>query len=187
MGFPNTIPDFTTVWAFRERLSKTATFITSDHGHAKADKPRGDGAKTRRSRDGTWVKKNSKSYFGYKLHSKSDIDFGLVSEIETITASVHDSQVDPTKSGEVAYRDKGYFGAPYNGYSATMRRSVRGHPIGIKDILRNKRISKKGALGEKPYIVLKMCSSVGTPWLQRFQGLLLRWFLHNLGSTYSSS
>lgn len=183
LGFPDTIPDFTTVWAFRERLSKTgrdkkiwqelqrqldskglkvkkgviqdATFITSDPGHAKADKPRGNEAKTRRSRDGTWTKKNSKSYFGYKLHSKSDIDYGLIRNIETTTASVHDNQVDLTKPGEVAYRDKGYFGTPSRGYSATMKRSVRGHPIGIRDIMRNKRISKKRAPGERPYAMIK--------------------------------
>jgi IS5 family transposase len=89
LGFPEVIPDFTTVWAFRERLSKKgkdkeiwkelqrqlgskglkvkkgviqdATFITADPGHAKADKPRGGEAKTRRSKDGTWTKKNSRS------------------------------------------------------------------------------------------------------------------------------
>ncbi len=183
LGFPNTIPDFTTVWAFRERLSKTgrdkkiwqelqgqvdskglkvkkgviqdATFITSDPGHAKADKPRGNEAKTRRSKDGTWTKKNSKSYFGYKLHSKSDIDYGLIRDIETTTASVHDNQIDLTKPGEVAYKDKGYFGTPSKGYSATMKRSVRGHPIGIRDIMRNKRISKKRAPGERPYAMIK--------------------------------
>jgi IS5 family transposase len=183
LGFPEVVPDYTTVWAFRERLGKTgrdkkiwqelqrqldskglkvkkgviqdATFITSDPGHAKADKPRGDEAKTRRSKDGTWTKKNSKSYFGYKLHTKSDIDYSLIRDIKTTTASVHDSQIDLTKPGEVAYKDKGYFGAPSNGYSATMRRSVRGHPIGIKDILRNKRISKKRAPGERPYAVIK--------------------------------
>lgn len=183
LGFPEVVPDYTTVWAFRERLSKTgrdkkiwqelqrqlnskglkvkkgviqdATFITSDPGHAKADKPRGDEANTRRSKDGTWTKKNSKSYFGYKLHSKSDVDYGLVREIETTTASVHDSQVDLTKPGEVAYKDKGYFGATSQGYSATMRRSVRGHPIGIRDILRNKRISRKRAPGERPFAVIK--------------------------------
>lgn len=183
LGFPNTIPDFTTVWAFRERLSKTgrdkkiwqelqrqldskglkvkkgviqdATFITADPGHAKADKPRGDEAKTRRSKDGTWTKKNSRSYFGYKFHSKSDVEYGLIRDIETTTASLHDNQVDLTKPGEVAYKDKGYFGAPSKGYSATMRRSVRGHPIDIWDILRNKRISKKRAPGERPYAVIK--------------------------------
>lgn len=183
LGFPETIPDFTTVWTFRERLSKKgkdkeiwkelqrqldskglkvkkgviqdATFITSDPGHAKADKPRGDEAKTRRSKDGTWVKKNSKSYFGYKFHSKEDVDYGLIRKIETTTASVHDSQIDLSEPGEVVYKDKGYFGASSKGYSATMRRSVRGHPIGIKDILRNKRISKKRAPGERPYAVIK--------------------------------
>jgi IS5 family transposase len=183
LDFPDTIPDFSTIWTFRERLSKTgkdkeiwqklqrpldsiglkvkkgviqdATFITSDPGHAKANKPRGDGAKTRRSKDGTWTKKNSKSYFGYKLHSKSDVDYGLIRDIETTTASVHDSQVDLTKPGEVGYKDKGYFGATSKGYSATMRRSVRGHPIGIRDILRNKRISRKRAPGERPYAVIK--------------------------------
>ena len=78
LGFPDKIPDYSTVWYFRERLSKTgkdkqiwkelqrqldqkglkvkkgvlqdATFITSDPGHANADKPRGNEAKTRRSR-----------------------------------------------------------------------------------------------------------------------------------------
>ncbi len=139
----------------KKGVIQDATFITSDPGHAKADKPRDDEAKTRRSKDGTWTKKNSKSYFGYKLHSKSDIDYGLIREIETTTASVHDSQADLSKPSEVAYKDKGYFGATSKGYSATMRRSVRGYPIGIWDILRNKRISKKRAPGERPYAVIK--------------------------------
>ncbi len=125
----------------KKGVIRDATFITSDPGHAKADKPRGDEAKKRRSR--TWTKKNSKSYFGYKLHSKSDIDYGLIRDIETTTASVYDTQVDLTKPGEVGYKDKGYFGATSKGYSATMRRSVRDHPIGIRDILRNKRIVLK--------------------------------------------
>jgi IS5 family transposase len=73
---------------------------------------------------------------------------GYIREIETTTASVHDTQVDLSKPGEVAYRDKGYFGADSKGHNATMNRSVRGHPIGIRDILRNKRISKKEHLGK---------------------------------------
>ncbi len=189
LGFPEAVPDYTTVWAFRERLSKTgrdkkiwqelqrqldakglkvkkgviqdATFITSDPGHARADKPRGDEAKTRRSKDGTWTKKNSKSYFGYKLHSKSDVDYSLIRDVETTTASVHDSQIDLTKPGEVAYKDKGYFGVASKGFSATMRRAVRGHPLNIRDILRNKRISKKRAPGERPYAVIKNVFKAG--------------------------
>ena len=78
LGFPKTVPDFSTVWYFRERLKDTgkdkkiwqelqrqldakglkvkkgvmqdASFITADPGHAKADEPRGDDSKTRRSK-----------------------------------------------------------------------------------------------------------------------------------------
>ena len=41
------------------------------------------------------------------------------------------------------------------GYSATMKRGARGHPIGIRDKLRNLRISKKRSKGERPYAVIK--------------------------------
>jgi IS5 family transposase len=183
IGFPKKVPDFTTVWLFRERLAKTgkdrelwkelqrqleekglkvkkgviqdAAFITADPGHAKADEPRGGEAKTRRSKDGTWMKKASKSYFGFKLHMKTDTDFGLIREIETTTASVHDSQIDLSKPGEVNYRDRGYQGAPSKGYNATMKRGARGHPIGIRDKLRNKRISRIRSPGERPFAVIR--------------------------------
>ena len=183
IGFPKKVPDFTTVWLFRERLAMTgkdrelwkelqrqleekglkgkkgviqdATFITADPGHAKADEPRGGEAKTRRSKDGAWMKKASKSYFGFKLHMKTDTDFGLIREIETTTASVHDSQIDLSKPGEVNYRDRGYQGAPSKGYNATMKRGARDHPIGIWDKLRNKRISRIRSPGERPFAVIR--------------------------------
>ena len=135
LGFPERIPDRSTVWAFRERLIDTgkderiweelqrqinakglkikegviqdATFITADPGHKKVEEPRGPTAKTRRNKDGEWTKKNGKSHYGYKLHSKMDIDYQLIREIETSPASMHDSQIDLTKPGEVNYRDRG--------------------------------------------------------------------------------
>lgn len=183
LGFPKKIPDHSTVWSFREMLKGTgkdkevwdelqrqldskgleikkgtiqdATFITADPGHAKADKPRGDESKTRRSKDGTWVKKGNKNYFGYKLHTKIDMAHGLIREISTTVSSLHDSQVDLSEEGEVIYRDRGYFGASCKGYDATMKRSVRGHPIDIRDKLRNERISRKRSPGERPYAVIK--------------------------------
>jgi IS5 family transposase len=143
LGFPDAVPDATTVWLFRERLADTgkdrevwaelqrqldekglsikkgvvqdASFITSDPGHAAKDKPRGGEAKTRRSRDGTWAKKGSKSYYGFKLHAKMDVDRDLIRDLETTTASVHDSRVDLSRKGEVVYRDKGYFGVEPKG------------------------------------------------------------------------
>jgi len=183
LGFPEKAPDYSTVWSFRERLAATgtdrllwdelqrqldekglkvrkgvvqdATFITSDPGHAPADKPRGGEARTRRSRDGTWAKKGVKSFFGYKLHAKPDTDHGLIRDLETTTASVHDSQIDLSRPGEPVYRDKGYFGVKPRGYDATMKRASRGHPLSIWDRLRNARISRKRAPGERPFAVIK--------------------------------
>jgi IS5 family transposase len=78
--------------------------------------------------------------FGYKLHVKADLEYGLVWAVEATTASVHDSRVDLSLPGEVVYRDKGYFGVGPRGFDATMRRGVRGHPLGESDRRRNIRI-----------------------------------------------
>jgi len=146
LGFPETVPDYSTVWRFRERLAETdrdkliweelqrqldakgltvkkgvvqdASFITSDPGHARADKPHGEEAKTRRSRDGAWVKKGGKSVFGYKLHMKMDLTHGLIRELETTPVNVHDSRANLSKRGEVVYRDKGYQDVEPRGYDA---------------------------------------------------------------------
>lgn len=135
LGFPEKAPDYSTVWSFRERLAESgrdklvwdelqrqldekglkvrkgvvqdASFITSDPGHAAADKPRGDEAETRRSKDGSWTMKGGKSYYGYKMHMKMDLDHGLIRCLEASTASVHDSRVDLSLPGEVVYRDYG--------------------------------------------------------------------------------
>ena len=130
-------------------MIQDATFIHSDPGHAKADKPRGDEAKTRKSRDGTWTKKGGESHFGYKLHNIIDRNYQLISRFKTTTASIHDSYVDLTEENEVVYRDRGYFGAKTKGYNTTMKRAVKGHTLGIKDILRNKRISSKKSKGKE--------------------------------------
>ena len=189
LGFPKKIPDHSTIWAFRERLKDTgkykeiwdelqrqldekglkikkgmiqdATFITADPGHAKADKPRGDEAKTRRNKDGTWAKKGNKSYFGYKLHTIIDTKFNLIRDLETTPANIHDSQVDLAKENFVIYKDKGYFGVPSKGFDATMKRATPGRKLTIRDKLRNKRISKKRAPGERPFAVIKNIFKAG--------------------------
>ena len=189
LGFPENLPDYSTVWQFRERLAESgrdkliweelqrqldakglkvkkgvvqdASFITSDPGHAPADKPRGGEARTRRSRDGSWTKKGSRSYYGFKLHAKLDVGLGLIRDLETTPANVHDSRVDLSRPGEVVYRDKGYFGVEPRGYDTTMRRGVRGHPLGIRDRLRNRRINRKRAPGERPFAVIKRVFHAG--------------------------
>jgi IS5 family transposase len=189
LGTTEIIPDSTTVWLFRERLVKSgkekdiwdelqrqldamnlkikkgviqdATFISTDPGHASKDTPRGDEAKTRRSKDGTWAKKGSKSLFGYKMHITMDTDHGLVRAVETTTASVHDSQIDLAKEGEVRYGDKGYSGAETKGYDAAMKRAAREHPLSYWDKLRNKRISRKRAPVERCFAFVKRVCRAG--------------------------
>ena len=78
----------------KKGMIQDAVFIHSDPGHAKANKPQENEAKTRRSKDGIWTKKGGKSHFGYKLHSIIDRDYELIRRFKTTAASVHDSQVD---------------------------------------------------------------------------------------------
>ena len=109
----------------------------------------------RRSRDGTWAKKGGKSYYGFKLYAKSDVDLSLIWELETTTASVHDSRVDLSRKGEGVYLDKAYFGVEIRGFLAEKRRAVRGRPLDVWDKLRNRRINRKRAPGERPFAVIK--------------------------------
>jgi len=187
LGFPDPFPDSRTIWLFRERMAKTekdrivwaelqrqldamglkvkrgtiqdATFIEADPGSSK--KPHDEDSKTRRSRDGTWTKKGKKSYFGYKLHQKNDIDYGLIREIETTTAKLHDSQVDLSVEGEVVIRDRGYFGVAARGYDFTMVRRTTDEPLGELDKERNRLISKLRSPGERPHAVIKRVFGAG--------------------------
>lgn len=136
-----------------------ATFIEADPGKSK--KAFDGVAKTRRSRDGTWAKKGKKSYFGYKLHQKSDIDYGLIREIETTTAKVHDSRVDLSIEGEVILRDRGYFGVSARGDDFTMVRRTTDAPLGELDMEWNNLISKLRSPGERPHAVIKRVFNAG--------------------------
>ncbi len=187
LGFPDPFPDSRTIWLFKERMAETgkkemvwaelqrqldamglqvkrgtvqdATFIEADPGSSK--KLRGENAKTRRSRDGTWTKKGKESYFGYKLHQKTDIDYCLIREIETTTASLHDSQVDLSEVGEIVLRDRGYFGVKAKGIDFTMKRRTTDMPLSELDKERNRLISVLRSPGERPHAVIKRVFGAG--------------------------
>ncbi len=61
----------------------------------------------------------------------------------------------------MVYRDRVYFGAKTKGYNATMKRAVKRHTLGIRDILRNKRISSKRGKGDRVYSVTKETFKAG--------------------------
>lgn len=222
------VPDFSTVWLFRERLIKSgkskylwkelqrqmeekgytvkegsiqdATFITSDPGKKRKKKDQegeckkndqdsnairssqvqeldkglldisiniiNSQAKPTRpdeepANEGSWAKKGVKSFFGYKGHILIDTENHLIRDIETTTASLHDSQVDLGIKEIPRYADKGYDGAKTRGYDAAMKKATRGHKLGIRDILRNKRISKKRSNIERCFAVMKRAHKAG--------------------------
>ena len=184
LDFPDQYPDARTIWLFCERLSKTgrdriiwnelqkqlesknitvkkgsaqdATFITSDPGHVKHDEPRSDG-RTRRSRDGSFTKKNNKTLFEYRIDTIVDdnIPVPVIRYYAVSTVKDHDSTIDLSKTGITVYRNKGYFGHDPRGIDGTMDRSVRDHKLSMESMRRNLRISRKRSLVEYPYAIMK--------------------------------
>jgi IS5 family transposase len=108
----------------RRGVIQDATFITADPGHATADTPRSDQARTRRCRDGTWAKKGTGSQFGYKPHTLLDREFQLIRRLATTTASLHDSRIDLSKQGETVYRDKRYLRSVSNRRRRWIKRCI---------------------------------------------------------------
>ena len=177
LGFPESIPDYSTIWRFREELTKENTleliwsalqdqiknkgivikkgviqdakFITAEPGKKNSGmNGRGRTAKASRSKDGSWTKKGKKSFFGFKMHNKMDIKTKILTEMGISTASVHDGKIDLADPDEINYRDRGYSGCPTKAKGdATMKRGK----LSVQDKLRNKRISKIRSRGEHPY------------------------------------
>ena len=112
-------------------------------------------ANTRRSKDGTWTKKNSTTHFGNKLYTIQGTDLPLVREFVVTTGSMHDSQVDLSIPGIPCYKDKRYAGAYCRDIIATMDKASRNHPLTIEQVRRNLRITRKRSPGERPYSVMK--------------------------------
>jgi len=168
LGFPKTVPDYTTIWRFREELTdgnkiediwmelqrqiankgiiieqgviQDARFIHADPGkkNSRMDE-RGKAAKTSRSADGSWTKKGEKNIFGFKEHIKVDSKNKLILELSLTTAKTHDGNVDLAKPDEIILRDRGYSGCKTKAKGdGTMK---RGKFI-ADEFLRNKRISR---------------------------------------------
>jgi len=191
LGFPEQIPDFSTIWRIRDRLKEAnvdkqiwdelqrqldekgyqvkkgtiqdASFIEADLGkkrYRREKKGRKKGEPVKYSekqlqhidKDGSFSVKHGQIHYGYKSHIKLDVDQHLIRDFDVTTASVHDSEVDLAESDEVIYRDKAFTGkqtkAKGNG---SMKRGI----LTPHEILRNKRICRIRAPGERPFSVIK--------------------------------
>jgi len=177
LDFPNYVPDYSTIWRFREELAyvlfiykiweelqnqidkknikvekgyiQDATFIHADPGKTNSGmNNRGRMAKTSRSKDGSWTKKGKKSIFGFKGHTKVERGSKLIKDFAVTTAKVHDGNIDLAKPNDIIYRDRGYSGCSTKAKGdATMKRGN----LTPHEYLRNLRIMKKRSIGEHPY------------------------------------
>ena len=177
LDFPKNIPDYSTIWRFREELTEMdhvdriwaeinsqienkgihikkgkiqdATFIEADPGKKNSGmNGRGRGAKTSRSKDGSWTKKGKKSIFGFKSHHKVDEKTKIITDVAVTTAKTFDGNVDLANENDIVYRDKGYSGC---NTKAKGNGSMKKGNLTPKQHLRNKRIAKKRCRGEHPY------------------------------------
>lgn len=153
----------------RTGVIQDASFIEADYGkkrHCGEKRANKKGEKAEYTekqlahmdKDGTFAVKNQEIHFGYKLHQKTDVDFGLIREFDVTTASTHDSQVDLTESGDnAAYRDKGYAGVkPHPDVKdMTMKKAARNRPLTREEKTFNKRVAKIRAPGERPFAVMQ--------------------------------
>lgn len=177
LDFPEKIPDFTTIWKFRESLTlgchfddiwdelqeqiknhnlevkeghiQDASFVDADPGKTNSGmQGRGREAKTSRSKDGSWTKKHGKNHFGFKLHTKTSRGLKIIETYAITTASTHDNKIDLADEDDIMYRDRGYSGSKTKAKgNATMKKGK----LSIRQKLRNKRISKKRSEGEHQY------------------------------------
>lgn len=136
-GIPlaESVPDHSSIWRFREQLAKRGlaakllaevnrqldtrglilrrgTLIDATILEAAVRPPGGDaGEVSARDPQAGWTKKNGRSRFGYKAHAAVDEGSGLVRQVVTTPADVHDSvPADGLVQGDeqAVYADKAY-------------------------------------------------------------------------------
>lgn len=177
LDFPKSIPDYSTIWRFREDMAEEdyidtiwknlneqiknkgieikkgkiqdASFIEADPGKKNSGmNGRGREAKTSRSKDGSWTKKGKKSIFGFKSHIKVDDESKIITDVGLTTAKTFDGNVDLADPDDIMYRDKGYSGRKTRAKGdGTMKKGN----LSPKAELRNKRITKKRCRVEHPF------------------------------------
>ena len=86
---------------------------------------------------------------------KTDLKTGIINIVAVTTAKTADCNLDLANPDEIIYRDRGYSGAKTKAKGdATMKRASRGRKLTPKEYLRNKRIIKIKAPGERPFAVM---------------------------------
>ena len=226
----NDVPDFSTVWRFREELKnrglekeiwaelqqqinelgfivkkghiQDASFIEAQLGkkrYSKEKKARKQGRKieyTEKQRahidkDGTFAIKNNQIHFGYKDHTKTDVDYNFVRDFETTPASIHDNNIDLSKPDDIAmYRDKGYSGKRLKHGSVIDKTMIRRDDKKMEWVkATNKAIAKIRVMGERQFSVIKYVFKGGYTYVKTLQRVrisqLFAYFAYNLYNLFT--
>lgn len=154
----------------KKGVIQDATFVEADAGRKRIQKEKkakkegreieySDKQKRHIDRDGTFAVKNNQVHYGYKNHTKLDVDNHLIRDYAVSTASLHDSEIDLVEDDDgTAYRDKGYFGKTLkanNVEDKTMKRGTKSRKLNGGEQKRNKAISRIRSPGERQYSVIK--------------------------------
>jgi IS5 family transposase len=139
-------------------------------------------------REGGWIKKGNKIYYGYKRHIIVNKD-GLILGVHTTAANVSDTtemkelvKKSGCKAGDKIYADKGYDSKENRDFlkgmgikERIMRRSRRGRGEGRWNEKRNKMISKERYVIERTFGGIKLWFG---GWKARYRGMIKVHFQH---------
>lgn len=171
-------------YVVKKGVIQDAAFVEGDFGkkrHRKEKKAIKQGIpiehtemqKSHIDRDGTFAVKNHQIHYGYKIHTKPDVDYGFIRDYEVTTASTHDNNIDLVDAEDnAAYRDKGYSGKELKAKSVrdmTMKKAARGHPLTDAEKEYNRGISKIRAPGERPFSVIKRVFNGGRTFVKTLE------------------
>lgn len=223
------VPDFTTVWRFRDDLRKNnldgkiweelqrqilelgftvekghiqdASFIQAQPGRKRSSKEKKaikEGRKieyTKKQeshidRDATYGVKNNQIHFGYKDHTKTDIDYNFVRDFATTPAHIHDNNIDLTEPDDIAmYRDRGYSGTNLRYPQVNDRTMIRKDKDKEWVKATNKAISKIRVMGERQFSVIKYVFKAGYTYAKSLPrvriGQMFTYFAYNLYNLFS--
>ena len=179
-------------YSVKKGVIQDATFVEADLGkkrHYKEKKAKEKGEKIEYTekqkrhidKDGTFAVKNNQVHYGYKSHTKVDREDQFIRDYEVTTASVHDGDIDLANEEDIVYRDRAYTGKETRAKgNASMKRGN----LTVKQKRRNFRISRKRAVGERPFGVVKRVFNGGRTMVKRIERVsikeMFKFFAYNL-------
>ncbi len=106
---------------------------------------------------GSFTKKKSRTFFGYKSHTITDDNdtVPVIRSCSVTTAKDHDTGGGLPKRGIIVHRGRGYFGHYPRDTAGTMDGSVRNHELSVGSVRRNIRRSQKRSPIGYPYAFTK--------------------------------